>query len=66
VKANKDTRKRLNGSTELKRLEEERERLMNQFLAEPGQLTVSHSDWSCTRSSGGGKEVVTTPWTSRP
>ena len=41
MKANKDTRKRLNGSTELKRLEEERERLMNQFLAEPGQLSVS-------------------------
>jgi len=25
-------------------LEEERERLINQFLAEPGQLSVSHSD----------------------
>jgi hypothetical protein len=66
VKANKDTRKILNGSTELKRLEEERERLINQFLAEPGQLSVSHSDWSCTRSPGGGKEVVKTLWTSRP
>jgi hypothetical protein len=38
VKANKDTRKRLNGSTELKRWEEERERLINQFLAEPCHL----------------------------
>ena len=47
MKASKDTRKRLDGSTELKRLEEERERLINQFLAEPGQLLVSHSDWSC-------------------
>ena len=35
MKANKDTRKRLNGSTEPKRLEEERERLINQFLAKP-------------------------------
>ena len=38
MKANKDTRKRLNGSTELKRLEEERERLFNHFLAEPCHL----------------------------
>ena len=40
MKANKDTRKRLNGCMELKRSEEERERLINQFLAEPGQLSV--------------------------
>ena len=46
MKANKDTRKRLNGSTEPKRLEEERGRFINQFLAEPGQLSVSNSDWS--------------------
>jgi len=31
VKANKDTRKRLNGSTELERLEEERKRLLISF-----------------------------------
>lgn len=38
MKASKDTLKRLNGSTELKRLEEEHERLINQFLAEPRHL----------------------------
>jgi hypothetical protein len=36
VKANKDTRKRLNGSTEPKRLEEERERLINQVSGRAG------------------------------
>jgi len=38
VKANEDARKRLNGSREHEPLREEGERLVDQLLAEPGNL----------------------------